>query len=258
MVNDLVNTWGPRAKFVDDLTILEIVPRNSPSMLGYIVEDVRSFAYRNNMSLNPKKCKTMSIYFLHYNGYMCQPLFVNGHLIESVKSFKFLGVYVSDDLTWSTHCDHVMRKANRRLYALRKLKRSGVPPLEIVKVYCSLVRSTIEYASVVFSNIPDYLQDDIERIQKRALRIIFRQALSEAGISTLASRRHDACVKFIDNVRFNNAVFKLVASRVNNRSNRYPKRHGNPSLSLKPANTERFRNFVTNKFALNLNVNVIS
>ena len=29
MVNDLLSTWSPRAKFVDDLTALEIVPRNS-------------------------------------------------------------------------------------------------------------------------------------------------------------------------------------------------------------------------------------
>ena len=29
MVNDLVNTWSKRAKYVDDLTILEIIPRNS-------------------------------------------------------------------------------------------------------------------------------------------------------------------------------------------------------------------------------------
>ncbi|KAK2557449.1 hypothetical protein P5673_020179, partial [Acropora cervicornis] len=35
MVNDSVSIWAPRAKFEDDLTVLEIVPRNSPSLLGY-------------------------------------------------------------------------------------------------------------------------------------------------------------------------------------------------------------------------------
>ena len=28
MVNDLLPSWGPRAKFVDDLTVMEIIPRN--------------------------------------------------------------------------------------------------------------------------------------------------------------------------------------------------------------------------------------
>ena len=32
MVNDLVQSWGVRIKSVDDLTVLEVVPRNSPSL----------------------------------------------------------------------------------------------------------------------------------------------------------------------------------------------------------------------------------
>ena len=37
MVDDLVSSWVPRAKYVDDLTVLEVVPRNSPSVLNFIV-----------------------------------------------------------------------------------------------------------------------------------------------------------------------------------------------------------------------------
>ena len=36
----------------------------------------------------------------------------------------------------------------------------------------SLIRSVIEYASAVFANLPKYLSDALEGIQKRALRII--------------------------------------------------------------------------------------
>ena len=64
MVNDLVNTWPERAKYVDDLTILEIIPRNSPSYLNCIVDDIQCFSHRNNMRLNPTKCKGMTIDFL--------------------------------------------------------------------------------------------------------------------------------------------------------------------------------------------------
>ena len=42
MVNELLSTWVPRAKFVDDLTALEIVPRNSPSVISHIVADIQS------------------------------------------------------------------------------------------------------------------------------------------------------------------------------------------------------------------------
>ena len=49
MVDDLVRSWGPRIKYVDDLTILEVIPRNSPSVMKHLVNDVNSFAHCNNM-----------------------------------------------------------------------------------------------------------------------------------------------------------------------------------------------------------------
>ena len=61
MVNDLIPTWGTRIKFVDDLTAMEIVPRNSPSLMEFVVEDIQSFARNNNMKLNPGKCKDMIV-----------------------------------------------------------------------------------------------------------------------------------------------------------------------------------------------------
>jgi len=164
MANDLVSSWGPRVKFVDDLTVLEIIPRNCPSLLQHVVNDIQSFANTINMQLIPKKCKSMSVSFLQYNSYQCQPIVVGDMVIESVKSFRFLGLHISCDLTWSVHCDFVLKRANRRLYALRKLKHSGVPPSDLVQVYCALVRSTIEYSSAIYSSLPSYLADLIECI----------------------------------------------------------------------------------------------
>ena len=67
------------------------------------------------------------------------------------------------------HCDYIMKKANRRLYALRQLRRCGESAHDSVMVYCSLVRSILEYACAVFAALPQYLSDSLERIQKRAL-----------------------------------------------------------------------------------------
>ena len=72
MVNDLVKSWGARIKFVDDLTVLEVAPRNSPSLLNVVVDDIHAFAVNNNMRLiKPRKCKSMTVDFLHYNS--CVP-----------------------------------------------------------------------------------------------------------------------------------------------------------------------------------------
>ncbi|XP_048590485.1 uncharacterized protein LOC116620085 [Nematostella vectensis] len=144
MVNDLVGTWPPRAKFVDDLTVLEVVPRNSPSLLGHIVNDIQAYALKNNMRLNPSKCKEMSVSFLNYDSCSWQPMAVGGNTIDRVQSFKLLGVLISCDLTWVAHCDFIIKKANKRL---RVLKKSGLDAIKLITVYRSLIRSVIEYAS---------------------------------------------------------------------------------------------------------------
>ena len=141
MVNDLIRHWLPRAKFVDDLMVIEIIPRNVPSILPYIVSEVQADAVNNNMCLNPSKCKIMAFHFLHYNSFQCPPVATCGCILEEVKSFKFLGVFISHDLTCTVHCDCIMKKANRRLYALRQLRRCGMSAHDSVMVYCSLVRS---------------------------------------------------------------------------------------------------------------------
>ena len=69
MVNDLLSTFGPRIKFVDDLKVLEIAPGSSPSYIPHIVSDIRLFACHNNIKLNPEKFKEMidNVDFLQYN-----------------------------------------------------------------------------------------------------------------------------------------------------------------------------------------------
>ena len=63
----MVRSWSPRIKCEDDLAILEVIPRNSPSVMKHLVNDVNSFAHCNNMQLNPNKCKLMRVHFLRYN-----------------------------------------------------------------------------------------------------------------------------------------------------------------------------------------------
>ena len=258
MVNDLIRCWLPRAKFVDDLTAIETIPRNVPSILPYIVSQVQSYAVKNNMCLNPTKCKIMAVDFLHYNSFQCPPVATCGHLLEEVKSFKFLGVFISHDLTWTAHCDYIIKKANRRLYALRQLKRCGVPAHDSVMVYCSLVRSTLEYACAVFAALPQDLSDSLERIQKRALAIIFpgstyNEALHLANIATLKDRRTAACRKFIAQLNPENPVYYLVASRVEDRGAlAYYTLRSRDRVRSKATATSRFGDFVTNRYAADL------
>ena len=51
-----------------------------------------------------------------------------------------------------------------RLHILRVLKRSEVPPADLLKVYFALIRSVLEYCCPVWHNtLPVKLSDSIER-----------------------------------------------------------------------------------------------
>ena len=69
----------------------------------------------------------------------------------------------------------------------------------------------------VFANLPKYLSDALERIQKRALRIIlpnlhYDEALILSGLPSLEDRRAAACESFMRNLKPSNPVFGLAMS----------------------------------------------
>ena len=130
------------------------------------------------------------------------PIVAGGAFIECVSCFKLCRVHISDDLTWAANCDAKSKKANRRLYALRVLKKCGLSMQNLTAVYCSLIRSVLEYTCVVFANLPQYLSNALESIQKRALGIIgpnacYEQALSISGLTSLRDRIDPTCKRFV-------------------------------------------------------------
>ena len=87
---------------------------------------------------------------------------------------------------------------------------------DLITVYCSLIRSVIEYASTVFVNLPKYLSNALEGVQKRALKIIlpnlhYDEALILSGLPSLEDRRAAACESFM-RTKPSNPVFGLAMS----------------------------------------------
>ncbi|XP_048590429.1 V(D)J recombination-activating protein 1-like [Nematostella vectensis] len=141
LVNRLARDWQYRIKYVDDATVFEVVPRNSPSYLPFVANDINSYALARNMRLNAKKCKEMAMCFLTYNSTELAPMLINGCVIERVDCYKLLGVHITSDFSWNTHCDAIVKKATKRLYAIRALKKSGLSSNDLIQVYCSTMRA---------------------------------------------------------------------------------------------------------------------
>ena len=173
MTNHLLRSWNLRIKFVDDITVLEIIPRNSILLLGFAANDIHRFSIDRKMKLNSTKCKEMTINFLTNLNFIPSPIIIGTNTIQSVSSYKLLGVTISSDLSWNRHVEYVTKKANKTLYSLRILKRCGIPRSSLVKVYSSLIRPVLEYAVPVWQNLTQVLACSLENVQKRALHIIF-------------------------------------------------------------------------------------
>ena len=73
--------------------------------------------------------------------------------------------------------------------------------------YVACIQSVLLYGCQVYHySLPDYLSLSLERVQKRALKIIYgydnhyREVLQMAELKTLRDRREDLCLKFFNNI----------------------------------------------------------
>ena len=208
---------GYKIKYVDDTSVFESIPRCSPSYLPVIAANINTYASMRNMRLNEKKCKDMVINFLKYQPTVITLIQLNGIVIDRVSGYKLLGFIISNDLSWNEHCDSIHKKATKRLFVLRTLKRVGLGTNDLVLVYCSIVGSIVEYASPVWAAIPLYLDELIESVPQKALKIIFgrvdyTEALVLAGLESLSDGRVGACKQFMATARQMSPLKNIIPS----------------------------------------------
>ena len=63
------------------------------------------------------------------------PSYINGDEVERVKSFKFLGAQITNNLSWFPHADTIVKKVHQRLYFLRRLRKFGMSATTLTNVY---------------------------------------------------------------------------------------------------------------------------
>ena len=92
------------------------------------------------------------------------------------------------------------------LYFLRQLKKSHVATRELILFCITCIRSILKDGCPVFYRaLPSYQSEDLERLQKRAMKIIYPElsyakALELCGILTLYDRREAIAAKLFDEI----------------------------------------------------------
>ena len=83
-----------------------------------------------------------------------------------------LGVGCQSRVKWNSHIKEITRKGNSRLHHPRQCRKEHLPKEVGLATYCTKIRPLLEYAGLVWGGIPLYLMNDLERVQRRSLRII--------------------------------------------------------------------------------------
>ena len=216
------------AKYVDDLTIAQainltdtVVPYpNRPlpdpyhgrlgqklpeehSELFKQITNIKNYATENEMKLNVKKSKfmlfnpTTSFDFIPE----CE---IDGEEIELMDEMKLLGLTISNDLKWKSNTETMIKKANSRLWIIKRLKNHGASLADLTDVFTKQVRSILEFGVPVWnSSLTLDEVDSIERIQKCFLYIAlgynyrsYENALDKTELDTLELKRKRLSTNF--------------------------------------------------------------
>ena len=136
--------------------------------------------------------------------------------IATADKVTILGVTINNKLTWSDHISRALLECNQRFYILRKLK-SYVEEEEPKLIYEALIRSLVEYASPCFVGLPNNLEKRLQRIDKRARKIIYsdRSIAIDASLG-LKQRREEASKKLFLSIAKSkpHILFKYIPKRL--------------------------------------------
>lgn len=114
---------------------------------------------------------------------------LNGTKLEQVSTYKYLGVYISNDLSWHSHINYITNNACRTLGYLRRNFRQAPAHLKL-QLYQTLIRPKLEYASAVWDPAQSTLIDTLESVQNRSARFILNNYARTASVTLMKSTLH--------------------------------------------------------------------
>lgn len=212
-VNDLMGVinYSTFSMFADDLKLYKNIEQCDDTLkLQSDLDALWNWSSSNNLSLNIKKCCCISFFSGRRKHNIMYT--INNEDLQRVTIVKDLGVWFDEKLSFTEHISRICSKSFSVLGFVAR--NSDGLSLDATKLlFTSLVRSNLEYSSVVWN--PQYRvhMDCLERVQSKFLRVMayklhinFDQyhrsdMLHMLGLDTLEVRR----------VRFDMCfVFKLV------------------------------------------------
>ena len=112
---------------------------------------------------------------------------LHGHQLEQVNKAKYLGVEISNNLSWADHIKSTSKKANRTsAFVYRNLKGCSTK----IQNYCykTLVRPIMEYASPIWDPTENIYSDMLESVQRRSARRILHDFDPRSSVTNMLKK----------------------------------------------------------------------
>ena len=213
--------------YIDDINNIEKVCfSNSVSCTGQEKRRVLAHAQHCEKNFAAVKAAATAIQ-MNVNGKKPQLLCISGNLDNDVNTYirvdnrteiqggvelKLLGFWFGRKPNADAHIEHICDKFRSRLWALRHLKRAGMPQTDLLKIYQTVLLPVLDFACPTYHSLLSLTQSNqLEALQKHAVKIIFgfdmsyNDIISEGKIQLLKTRRNTLCVKFAQKAAANPA-----------------------------------------------------
>ena len=95
----------------------------------------------------------------------------NNHTNKELRSYKLLGIFLDEYLSFDTHVQAMLNKLSRSVYMMNKIKNI-VPQKALKSMYYALVHSHLNYCPIIVSSTTQTNITKICKMQKKAIRIV--------------------------------------------------------------------------------------
>lgn len=174
-VNDLCyRLKSEKVLFADDLKLYRTISSLVDCCaLQTDANEIQLWCLENGMELNTKKCKCIT--FTRRSSSIQFEYAIGPDILERVESIRDLGVTIDSKLQFNDHISITTAKGFAALGFVRRCTHKFRDIYAMKTLYCSLVRSVLEYAVCVWS--PHHTTQIIrmERVQRCFIRYALRQ-----------------------------------------------------------------------------------
>lgn len=164
---------GCRTFFADDVKIYMIIRRIEDCLrLQNMINDFEEWSSKNFLTLSVSKCNVIT--FHRTKNPLLYEYMMNNQMLQRVSTVRDLGITLDASLSFKQHYSDIIAKANRQLGFIFKIADEFKDPLCLKALYCALVRSIVEFGTVIWCPYQAIWIARMEAIQKKFVRYALR------------------------------------------------------------------------------------